>query len=273
MISKEVLDTLALTSNETKLYEFLKKQPGSDVADMSRGTHIPRMSVYLSLTSLKKRGLIDYSRKGKRRYWQTVDDKTFVARVIDIARSLTDTHEIRVDIKDTGFAILHGIEALHKVWKNLEDLPRNTRVQAIQPTASIKHALEKLDWQEKIKPLQENILKKSIIIDGVLPEDYYTYMMKYYEKDPKLQKQMLESFIGRSTDMTFVSEKYFKNAESELIILPDVAYLVDWKNEVAVEIRNSIMLTFLRELYELAKGYGKKVNQNIYLKELQQKTA
>jgi hypothetical protein len=79
---------------------------------------------------------------------------------------------------------------------------------------------------------------------------------------------MLESFLGRGTDMTFMPNQYFKDAESELIILPNVAYLSDWKNEVSIEIRNPAMLLFLKELYDLAKGYGRKVNQEEYIKDL-----
>jgi len=181
---------------------------------------------------------------------------------------LTETREIRINAKNSGFAIHQGLKGMYKVWEDLEKLAPNSRVYAIQPTAAMKYALKRLDWYEKIRPIQENILNKPVIIDGVLPEDYYPFFVQHYSQDKKLQRKMLESFLGRATDMTFVSDQYFKDAESELVILPNVAYLSDWKNEVSVEIRNPTMLHFLKELYELAKGYGSKVNQEEYIKGL-----
>ncbi len=268
MISPQVIDLLGLSKNEVKVSGFLKKEPSRVVADIAETTKIPRMTVYLTLNSLKKRGLVDFHRKGKRRFWSAIDDKELVHKVTDIISSITGTSEVRVNVNDSGFAILYGKEAPFTPWEALKDLPPYTRIYLIQPTAAIKYPFERMGWRKDVVSLQENILQKPIIIDGVLPEDYYPFFVNHFAGDKKLQRSILESFVGRVTDMTFVSKEYFKNTESELIILPNVAYLTDWKNEISIEIRNPIMLNFLKELYELAKGYGKKVDQNTYIKGL-----
>ena len=268
MLNQKIIDFLQLSKREVKVFEFIKNNPQSQVADVTRGTKMPRMTVYLTLTSLKDRGLSDYTRKGKRRFWTTENESKLVASIMSSAYSLTDSKEIRINTANSGFAIHQGLKGMYKVWEELGKLSPNSRAYGIQPTGAMRYALKRLDWQEKIGPLQENILKKSIIIDGVLPEDYYPFFVEHYSYDKKLQKKMLESFLGRATDMTFVSTDYFRDAESELIILPNVAFLSDWKNEVSVEIRNPAMLHFLKELYDLAKGYGRKVNQEEYIKKL-----
>ena len=268
MFDQKIIDFLQLSKREVKVLEFIKKQPQSQVADITRGTKMPRMTIYLTLTSLKSRGLADYTRKGKRRFWNIENGSKLVADIMSSAYSLTDSKEIRIDTANSGFAIHQGLKGMYKVWEELGKLSPNSRAHGIQPTGAMRYALKRLDWQEIIGPLQEKILKKSIIIDGVLPEDYYPFFVDHYSYDKKLQKKMLESFLGRATDMTFISNQYFKDAESELIILPNVAFLSDWKNEVSVEIRNPAMLHFLTELYQLAKGYGHKVNQEEYIKKL-----
>jgi hypothetical protein len=266
MFDQKIIDFLQLSKREVKVLEFIKNHPQSQVADIARGTKIPRMTVYLTLELLKTRKLADYTRKGKRRFWAIEDGSKLVADIMSSAYSLTDSKEIRIGTVNSGFAIHQGLKGMYKVWEELGKLSPNSRAYGIQPTGAMKYALKRLDWQEKIGPLQENILKKSIIIDGVLPEDYYPFFVEHYSYDKKLQRKMLESFLGRATDMTFVSTDYFKDAESELIILPNVAFLSDWRNEVSVEIRNPTMLQFLKELYDLAKGYGRKVNQEEYIK-------
>jgi hypothetical protein len=268
MFEQKIIDFLKLSRSEVRVLEYLKIQPLAQVSAVSKGLKMPRMSVYLVLNSLKRRGLADYSRKGRRRFWSIADGSKLVADVMGSAYSLTETKEIRINAKNSGFAIHQGLRGMYKVWEDLEKLAPNSRVYAIQPTAAMKYALKRLDWYEKIRPIQENILNKPVIIDGVLPEDYYPFFIEHYSQDKNLQRKMLESFLGRATDMTFVADQYFKDAESELIILPNVAYLSDWKNEVSIEIRNPTMLHFLKELYELAKGYGHKVNQEEYIKGL-----
>ncbi len=267
MLNKKTTDFLSLSKNEVKILRLFKNSPDSmTISDISNKSRIPRMTLYIALGSLKDRGLVDYSRKGKRRFWNMVDTKTFTSNVINALTEITGESEVSVTANNGGFTIYRGVDSLYKSWDSLKDLPPYTRVYGIQPTASIKLSVKKLDWK-RIKPLQENILNKPIIIDGVLPEDYYPTYAKLFAHDKKLQKTSLESFIGRATDMTFVDEKYFKDSETELLILPTVAYLTDWKNEVSIEIKNPVMLGFLRQLYELAKGYGRKVVQNAYIKE------
>jgi hypothetical protein len=268
MFDQKIIDFLRLTRNEIRVAEFLKKVPSSQVADIVVGTHIPRMTVYLALSSLKQRGLATYSRKGKRRFWILAEGSAIAAHIMTSAYALSDLGEIRITAKNSGFAIHQGLKGMYRVWQELQKLTPHTRVQAIQPTSAMRYALKNLDWTEKIAPLQENIIRKQLIIDGVLPDDCYTFMMEQYKYDKNLQKKMLESFLGRAADITFVSKDYFRDAESELIILPTVAYLSDWKNEVSIEIRNPAMLHFLKELYSLAKGYGRKINQEEYIKRL-----
>lgn len=268
MIDEKIISLLGLTRREVRVFSYLRENPSSQISSIASDTKIPRMTIYLTLESLKKRTLVDYSRKGKRRFWYSVEFSKLGSEIMGSVYSLTESKEIRVDIANSGFAIHQGIKGMYKVWQELNKLSPNSRVLGIQPTNTMKYALNTLNWQEKIAPLQENIIKKPIIIDGVLAEDYYKFLMAHYSNNKDLQKKVMESFLGRSTSITFIDSQYFKDAESELLILSDVAFLSDWKNLISIEIRNPAMLHFLKELYELAKGYGKKINQEEYIKKL-----
>jgi len=82
MFDQKIIDFLRLSKNEVKVLEYLKLHHGTQVADISRGIRMPRMTVYLILGSLKARGLADYSRKGKRRFWYIAEGSKLVADIM-----------------------------------------------------------------------------------------------------------------------------------------------------------------------------------------------
>lgn len=268
MDNSKITDFLNIGKRELRVFNYLKNNSNSQISSIVRDTKIPRMTLYLDIESLKRRGMIDYTRKGKRKFWSVVPNTKLTSDIVNSVHTITDSDEIRIYTNNSDFAVHKGIEGMYRVWKELEKLSPDSRVLGIQPTNAMKYAFKRLDWQKKIAPLQRNILNKPIIIDGILPDDYYTSLISNYSGNKKMQRKILESFLGRSTDMTFISKEYFKDAESEIIILSNVAFLSDWKNEISIEIRNKALLHFLKELYELVKGYGKKINQEEYIRNL-----
>lgn len=264
------IKTLKLTRNEWAVFNYLGYTEKKSIAEVSQTLRLPRMSTHITLNSLKDRGIVDYSRSGKRKFWYRIDPETLSKRFSSISSDIDNRSEITIGAKNTQFTVYHGADSLYKVWEALLELPSNTRVQALQPTSSIKESLKKLDWSKKVQPLQENIRNKPIIIEGLLSEDYYPAFLQLYNNDKELLLKTLESFIGRSTDMTFI-KKEFLNLPTELFILPHAAYITNWKEEVSIKITNRTMINFLKELFELARGYGKHIDQNKYIKELIEK--
>jgi predicted transcriptional regulator len=259
---------LGLSGHEEKVLISLPTEDGLNVSDIARTSKTPRMSVYLALHSLKKRGLADYDRKGKRRLWKKLSNQAFSELMINTAKSIYDNKE-RVEIKhgeNNGFVILKGLNNLFTIFERIAAGHKGERLIGIQPTSSMTHVVKKLSWKT-IKPIQDAIRDNKIIVQGLVREDYYpTFVSLLKSKEEK--KEAIKSFIGRLTDMVLVSNQYL-NSETELMMFKDVAFLVNWKDEVAIEIKNKEMLNFMLEFFELARGYGKKINQNEYLRELE----
>ncbi len=206
------------------------------------------MTVYLATASLRKRGLANYKKIGKRHYWYATD-KFIGAEHSDIN-------------------ILQGKDTLYKVWSKIAAEPAGTRILGIQPTSSIKYSLAKVESDQKIHKLQADILNKPIIIDGILSEDYYEFIADLYKDNKPAQIERLKSFLDRGTSITFIPQEYFINNPTELLIFPNAAYISDWQNEISIEIKNSSMISFLRELYRLVQVSGRKIDQNTYLRKL-----
>ncbi len=269
----DFIRTLGLTKHEWEVFSTLsyraidKENSYKLTADLSKALKLPRMSTHITLTSLKNRGLVDYQRKGKRKFWYRITPEELVKKFAAIAHGIDQGSQITVGAKNSEFTVYHGVDGLYKVWEALLELPPETRVLGLQPTNSIKESLKKLDWSEKIQRLQESIRNKPIIIEGLLSEDYYEFFINFYKKNKPLLLKTLESFVGRSTDMTFIKKEYF-NLATEMFILPDAAYITNWEEEISIKISNETMVNFLKEMFGLVRGYGKHVDQNKYIKDL-----
>lgn len=270
MKKADIHKILRLTPIEKKVLNVFKKHSSILISDISTFSKLPRMTIYPALSSLKERGLIDYTRKGKRKYWFKESEDTIAHRLTEIASSMSkNIVEVRKD--DSGFIIHRSLKSIYTIFERIAALNPGERLRGIQPTASMVNVIHNLKWEKELKPIQDAIREKGIVVEAVLQEDYYTTLYKeIYKDNPRRAKEHIQSFIGRATDMAYVTTNYL-NANTELMMFRKVAFIVNWKDEVAIEIYNKDMLEFLTKLYELARGYGKKVDQNQYLKEFLEK--
>jgi predicted transcriptional regulator len=268
MFNNNLVKVLNLSAKETSVLNLLEIKTNQTIADISKETKISRMTIYPILNSLKERNLIDYHRKGARKFWNLESKDKLGEMFSNISHLFIPSGKTKVVSGASGFTIIKGLDNLQEIWKNTTKLFKGSRILGIQSTASIKDVLTKTSFKETWEPVNKAIIDKGLIVEGLIREDYYTSTyLDLYKDDKEKQKTFLKSFIGRATDMVFVKND-FLNSSTDLMIFDNTAFLVNWKDEVAVEIKNQDMLEFLKEMFHLARGYGKKVDQNEYLKKL-----
>ncbi len=71
-LNQTTVDFLGLKIREIKVLECIKTHPECQISEMAKNIGIPRMTIYSSLKTLKKRGFIHYKVKGRRKLWHTV---------------------------------------------------------------------------------------------------------------------------------------------------------------------------------------------------------
>jgi predicted transcriptional regulator len=250
MFDDKSIKLLALSKNEVKMLKALEERERQSVASLSHIAKIPRMTTYLTLASLKSRGLIKYSQTGKRKF-----------------RQIADKEKMSAIFRKTDFSVIKGLENLWNIWERAANSPKYGRIYGIQPTASLKEILSKIDWEEKISPVNSGITKNKLIVEGLIREDYILNYLKPFEGNKEKQHQILLGLQNRSSDMIYVSNDYF-NKPVDFLMFENHGYIINWKSEVAIEIKNKDTLDFLKELFDLARGYGKKVGQGAYIREL-----
>jgi predicted transcriptional regulator len=264
----QLIPLLSLSNNEVKILKVLEVNNPLTVALLSKNTKIPRMTIYLTLNSLKNRGILNYNRLGKRKYWK-INEKEKISKILwDALQKFNSSENITtVKTNDSGFSVIKNMESLWSIWQEAVAGNKDSRIYGIQPTESLKEILNKSDWQNKIAPINEAITNNKLIIEGLTREDYIPTYLKYFENDKSKQRKILEDLQNRMSDMVNVSNDHFKYPV-DFMMFKDKAFLINWKNEVAIEIKNTDMLNFLKELFDLARGYGKKVDQGNYIREL-----
>ncbi len=266
-LNLKTIELLQLSRKEVSILENLDENGNYTVADISRISRLPRMTLYPLLQILRKRGLLDYKRQGKRRYWFSTSPEALGQTLTKLGYDISQNKKLSVSVEDhTGFTLINGKEELFNVWRELAEDNPGERIRAIQPTKSLLSALQNYKPGEFV-PINNAIKENKIVVESLIREDTFPSYIATHKNNPKVQKEILESFIGRSADAVFTSNKYLNN-DSDLMITKDSALLINWQNQVGVKIENKDMVMFLYELFELARGYGKKVDQNEYLREL-----
>ena len=71
-------------------------------------------------------------------------------------------------------------------------------------------------------------------------------------------------------DYTLVPSEFF-NVYSEIWIFSTTVIIINWHDEVAMEITNNQMMSFLRDMFEFVKIGGKKINHEEKLREMLEK--
>ncbi len=89
-INQTFVDFLQISQREVKVLRFLKDHPHSQVSDMAKNIGMPRMTIYSSLKTLKRRGLIHYETKGKRRLWHIVSEKILKEILLNVVQTIID---------------------------------------------------------------------------------------------------------------------------------------------------------------------------------------
>lgn len=269
-IHKGLTNILRLSDKEQDILNTLSKQKSLLISDISKNTNIPRMTLYPFLTKLKERGLINYRRLGKRKFWY-IESSEKIANTLTNLASFFTSEKVTIKKEESGFTIHRNLKSIYSVFEEVSQLHKGERVKVIQPTNSALNAIRNLKVQEEIGPINQAIIDNGIIVEGLLQENYYTALYKKVHKEnPQKAKEYIEGFIGRSADMVFIPKEYL-NIDSEFLMFQDKAFIINWKDKVAIEIQNKDMINFFGELFDLARGYGKKIDQNQYLKNMMTK--
>ena len=82
---KQVLKEFGLTENEAEVYIILLRLGYASASEIAEKTQIHRINIYDILERLQERGLVSYSKAGKRKQYGAVDPK----RILEMEKENT----------------------------------------------------------------------------------------------------------------------------------------------------------------------------------------
>ncbi len=266
VFSKQQIKVLGLKNNEVKILEALNVS--LNITELAEATKLPRTSLNFMLLKLKKRGFVESHDVGKRKRWQRLGDEKLEQLMKSLYVSNTTTKDVHEKLylkksENTELVIYRGMKNLIHMYKRMIELHKYERLYFIQPNQAADLVLKKFPFKDLIE-INKTILKNKIIVEAILHDNaipFYIEALKRHKKTHGEVQEIFQSFNGRLADTTYVP-KEFLDFNAEVVMMGDTVFLLNWKEEVAAEIKNQDIVGIFRKMFEAIKMYGSKVDQN-----------
>ena len=278
---------LNLTSNEVKVFNTLcnnfniqniKSETKHTPLSISAGTKIVRPTVYITLDTLKGRGLINrYTLDGKK-YWKVNNDSEIIELLQNSKKFLLSTPSgsesyagsksregsKNNDVLESIVKVYRGKEEIKNLINHLFTNHKHERWQAIQGNR-VSAGWYQIFGLDGINHVNELIKKNQMITDGIMPHRWYK------EEFDKYGISWAEGFMGRMAATSEIDQKYFDH-DGQIFLFEDSAYLLALNEELVIEIKNSQIKSILKEMVHYITDNADKVDVNKELRRLIDKT-
>ncbi len=263
ILSKKQAEVLELKTAELKVLKVLEE--ALNITQIAEKTDIPRTSLNYMLSKLKSRGLA--KRQGKLWVSVTQQELSYIFRELyeqSLIVNDTDEHKIHVSSsRNTGVILYHGHKNMISLYRRMLKLNKHERLSILQPNQSTELVLKKFPLEE-LNEINRYIQQNGVIVEAVLHENaipHYFETLKKTGKTNETLRDIAQSLTNRTADTTYIPKELL-TFKSELYIMDDIALILNWDQEMGIEIKNQDMVGLLKQLFEFVKSHGKKVDQN-----------
>jgi predicted transcriptional regulator len=268
-INPKIAKILDLSKLEHRVLEYLFE--ARSIQQIASGTGFSRTGIKYALKSMIDKGFVQKIKYGKRSLYVSVTKEELSRKIQDIADELVFSGrglkgvKLRTSKRDE-FIIHVGTEEILPAYSRISSMNKNERIKAIQHHRSWVQLTDKIT-QEQLEEFNNNIIKNKIILDGMLNESAYKSYAKEIVANPKKHKKGVKSLKGRMADYTVFPDKYF-DYDAELWMFKNTALVISWKEEIAIEITNKNITSFLKDMFEFVKMQGRKIDHNKMIEEI-----
>jgi hypothetical protein len=263
------LNILGLSETETAILDCITT--AKSIQEIADETALSRTGINYGLGQLAGKGLVTRYKHGKRSLYVG-------ANLPDLARKLENiSQEIHVSSggikgarirtsKEDEFVIHVGTKEIIPAYSRIASMNKNERVRGLQHHRSYKEIVEKAS-SKLLAEFNGAIIKNDIILDGILNEGAYKAYADEMKADSKKYKDAVESLEGRMADYHVFSDNFF-NFDAEIWIFKTTTLIINWNEEVAIEITNANMTGFLKDMFEFVKMSSNKIDHNKKMRDL-----
>jgi DNA-binding transcriptional ArsR family regulator len=269
--SDKRLNVLNLTKNERLVLNTIS-EPRS-VQEISSMSGLSRTGINHILKNLKKEYLVTQSERGKRRFYTAIESEELVRRLKKVIGDVSGENikpkgaHVRTSKEDEF--IIHVGDEIVPAYEKIALENKNERIKAIQHHRSWKGLVNKLQQDQLVK-FNKAIIDNHLIVDGILNEGAYKEYGEEIKNDPTLHESLVKSLEGRMADYTVFADKFF-DYDTEIWLFKNSTLIINWVEEIAIEIKNINITGFLKDMFEFVKSGNKKIDHNKLIKEILEK--
>ena len=265
------LDILGLNETEKGILECLAV--AKSIQTIAIETKISRTGINHCLKKLYKKDLVSTIKLGKRKLYIAVTEKELLNKLELLIISMEANRDrkgakVRIS-KENEFIIHIGTKEIIPAYSRIASLNKEERIQAIQHHRSYKEIVEKASSKLLVE-FNEVVKKNNIILDGILNESAYAAYTQEMKVNPKKYKGSVESLEGRMADYHVFPDNFF-NHDAEIWLFKTSTLIINWHEEVAIEIINKNITGFLKDMFHYVKEGSRKIDHNQAMRELLEK--
>ena len=266
------LQLLNLSSHEAKLFALLQSDIPFSPLELSRKCSVPRASIYVALSSLKKRGLARHVIINKKSKWCRTSERDLSDILYETKKTVLGFVDGKEELTSRANGVTDGVVTVHRgniaVKKVFSEMIRNRKNERFLCYTAFSDLIEK-GWmkiftEDEINEFNRVVKKNGIICELVAQdnwiEDHYKVMGKEWGRD-------LE---GRTSSAVYLDKKYFEH-NGQIFAFKDVMYLLALKDKTVIEIRHSDIQKMILAMCAFMKERGEKVDINRTLRVLIEK--
>lgn len=239
--------------------------------DVAVELEVPRTTVAFTIRRLIQKGLVLPVPHGRRFRYIALTESELIHKlehtVSEVRQTIKERKGAQVKIsRASQFTIYVGLNEILPAHARIVSMNPKERVFAIQPNKSWMNLHKKLSPTQLIS-FNNAIRENKIILEAIIQENAYKLYKVFFKKDPAMLKGIAESFTDRMADYTLVSEKLL-DYHTELWLFNTTVLFINWEEEVAIEIQNPDIMYFVKDMFEIIKGVGVKIDHNKVMREL-----
>ncbi len=242
-----MINHLDLSSHERKILLSLTL-PGT-LATLANRLSAPRSTTEYNINKLLSKKLITFSLHNKRKIYKLITT---------ISPTKQTTPPPSPIVKIGSITIYTGSKAIETLWQEVTKEPIGSRLTGLQPSLSFREAIKRSS-KKIVQEVSQTITNKRFIVDSIVHGDLTRSVFNQYNGVDALS--VAKAFTGRLEDIVKVKES-FLDEKSEMFIIGNFSFFIDWFREVAIKIENQNINHILMALYQASKAYGKRYEQS-----------
>lgn len=237
--------------------------------EISRLCILPRASVYTTLESLKKRGLVSHKKINNKSKWVSVSRKDLNEKLYEAKKIFNNydsgTEDLEQLPRDSLVKVHRGKDSIKNVLNDIFSNNKNLSLYTLQGRGSEESWATNFDSAE-VSLYNDQAKKNKIISRNILEKGVLEKALQ------KFGKSWAKSYIGRTSVAYEIEEEYI-NHSSQIWIIGNSLYLMNIYELTIIEIIDSDIVKMVKCLFNFVHDHERAVEVNGYLEKLIKETS